>query len=246
LGDGGGFWGWSCARLTKDPESKAGVRGRPAWKRGRSECGQFCGGGALSLVFARSGAEVGRSHEARRNCSALRSRPGGSILQDMKMLCLALLLILVSNSLAQSTNTVAIDYEHAGLTRLVLHPAGPGVDGKLSLTWHTMRKSDGAVTTRQDMSSYDRHELDAWLTSSELSAFRQWAETNRFGRFQSPFPTKPGPATYGSAFETSLTVDANGSRRTLKWSGDSILPRELESAVSELVRLGDEVKKERK
>jgi hypothetical protein len=164
----------------------------------------------------------------------------------MKTLCFAFLLVLASNSLAQSTNTVGIEYEHAGLTRLALHPAGPGVDAKLSLTWHTARKSEGIVADRQDMSSFDRHELDAWLTPSELSTFRQWAETNRIGRFQSPFPTKPGPASYGSAFETSLTVDIDGSRRTLRWNGDSIVPRELESAVSELMRLGEEVKKGRK
>jgi hypothetical protein len=169
-----------------------------------------------------------------------------SIFPAMKTLCLGFLLVLASNSLAQTTNTVAIEYEYAGLSRLVLHPAGPGVDGKLSLTWHTLRKSEGAIQVRQDMSSYDRHELDAWLTPPELSTFRQWAETNRFSRFETSFPRKSGSASYASAFETSLTVVINGTRRTLKWNGDSIVPEELKSAVSELIRLGDEVKKERK
>jgi hypothetical protein len=162
----------------------------------------------------------------------------------MRVICLALFLLLTVNASAQSTNIVAIEYEHAGLTRLVLRPPNQKSDSQLSLTWHTHRKSD-ELATAQDIRSFDRHQLDAWPTSSELAKFRQWAQTNQFARFQTSFPSKPGPATYGSAFPTTLTVEIDGSRRSFKWTGDSEVPPEMASAVSGLMELAEHMKKTR-
>jgi hypothetical protein len=160
-------------------------------------------------------------------------------------LCGRLLPVLLAACGAQaesSTNSAAaltIAYRHAGLDRIEVK------DGRMFLTWHTLRRwDDGELAPeRQDMSSYDRHQVEVWLTAGELAGFRRWAGATPWAQFRPPFATRAGAPSYGAAFESDLTVVAGTNAHSLAWNGDSHLPAALAAAVTELQAMARRVEK---
>jgi hypothetical protein len=136
--------------------------------------------------------------------------------------------------------SLAVNYDHAGLTQIRIE------SGRLHYVWHTQRKfSRGEpATMRQDMTNYDRHEVVIWLTGDEVASVVKWIEARKVFDLPGAYPAK-AEKTYGSAFETSLSVTLEDRKHSISWNGDSAVTEELRATEKELVKICDEIRKDR-
>jgi hypothetical protein len=132
----------------------------------------------------------------------------------------------------------SLSYTHAGLTEITVK------DGKLLYVWHTPRRWDGDdVMVKGGLESYDRHQIDVWLTDRELGRFQDWVARHKVFAFDKDYPSAAPPdmASRAAAFKSGLSVVHGDKRRVVSWVGDSKTPKELETAVKELASLADEI-----
>jgi hypothetical protein len=137
----------------------------------------------------------------------------------------------------------SIDYGHAGLTAITVK------DGKLHYLWHTRRQWDDdkkGLPDRQSLDSYDRHQIDVWLTDKELGQFRAWVARHKVFEFDKDYPSASGGKSYGAVFESGLTVVQGDKKHGIGWVGDSKTPEALGVAVKELIELAAEIEKSRR
>jgi hypothetical protein len=134
----------------------------------------------------------------------------------------------------------SVSYTHAGLDDITIQ------DGKLRYVWHTeRRRDDGKLADRSNAESYDRHQVDIWLTDKELVRVRQWAARHKLFEFDRDYPSPPGSTSRGGAFQSSLSIVQGDKKHTIGWAGDSNTPKTLGVAVAELIVLADEIQKSR-
>jgi hypothetical protein len=132
----------------------------------------------------------------------------------------------------------SISYAYAGLTSIEVK------GGKLHYVWHTPRQD--TPLTPQSLEAYDRHKVEVWLTGKEQARFREWITRNKVFDFKKEYPHRPGPGTYGSAFQAGLTVVVGDKKHGAGWDGDSQTPETLGTAINELEALAKEVEKSRR
>jgi hypothetical protein len=105
-----------------------------------------------------------------------------------------------------------IVYSSAGLTKVEVSE-----EKQLHLAWHTGRlpfdKGDNSPM-RQSLEAYDSHSSVIYLTKSELSEFEKWIEKNGILNLKSKYP-EPEKKTYGSAFQSSLTVELDDKKYSI-------------------------------
>ena len=151
---------------------------------------------------------------------------------------IAITLVLPFLTVPASAIDLGVSYDHAGLTQINVQT------GHLRFVWHTLRKYDKPTPALQDMSSYDRHEVDIWLTDSEIDAISQWMKNSKVFDLPAMFPSKANQ-TYGSAFQTKLTVTLQGRKRSVAWDGDNLLTEEFRKAEIDFLRLCEGIRKDR-
>jgi hypothetical protein len=135
---------------------------------------------------------------------------------------------------------VAVNYDHAGLTQVRIE------NGRLHYVRHTQRKfgSGELAPMRQNMTNYDRHEVVIWLTGAEVASVVKWMETRKVFDLPGTYPAK-ADKTYGSAFETSLSVTLEDRKHSINWNGDCAVTEELRAAEKELVQICEGIRKDR-
>jgi len=159
----------------------------------------------------------------------------------MKRLALPAFCSLVFAATCDAADLVIV-YNHAGLTDVKVTERK-----QLHFGWHTRRLSfekGDSSPMRQSLEAYDSHSAVIWLTKAELSRFRQWVEQNGILDLKSKYP-EPEQKTYGSAFHSSLTVELDGRKHALSWTGDTQVPDALNEAVQKLVQMCHEVRQRR-
>ncbi len=137
---------------------------------------------------------------------------------------------------------VQIEYNHAGLT-------GVKIDEKnrLHLSWHTQRRpfdQKDISPMRQNFSAYDSHSSVIWLTKAELERLSNWAKNFHGLKLKPKYPEREKP-TYGSAFQSSLTVAFGDTKLSRSWTGDTKVPDSLHEAINKLVKICHEIRKSR-
>lgn len=129
----------------------------------------------------------------------------------------------------------SLSYTHAGLTSLTVK------DRKLKYVWHTLRKQDkGSGPLRASMESYDRHEIDVWLTEAEWQQFQECVRRNKLFKLDRTYPSTSKGAR-ASAYQSGLTFSLGGKTHGIGWVGDSKTPTNLDTAVNEMVQLADKI-----
>jgi hypothetical protein len=135
----------------------------------------------------------------------------------------------------------SVSYDHARLTTITVN------DGRLRYVWQTQRQLDEGESPLlpASLASYDRHEINVWLTKKEMARFREWVVRHKVFDFKKAYPTRPGAPTYGAAFQSGLTVVLGDRKHAVGWDGDSQTPETLAKAIQELTALAEEVQKSR-
>jgi len=134
----------------------------------------------------------------------------------------------------------SVSYTHAGLVEIIIK------DGKLHYVWHTeRRRDDGKPLDQSNVESYDRHQVDIWLTDKELVRVRQWATQHKLFEFDKDYPSPPGSTSRGGAFQSGLSIVQGDKKHAISWAGDSNTPKALGVAVAELIVLTDEIQRSR-
>jgi HEAT repeat protein len=129
-----------------------------------------------------------------------------------------------------------LSYTHAGLAEV-------SVKGdKLRYIWHTTRHWDEELKKKPGSLNYDRHEIHVWLTDKELERFRDWVGRHKVFDFDQEYPSS---SPRSSAFVSRLTVDRGDKMQSVSWVGDRKRPKELATAVHELLALAGEIQKSR-
>jgi hypothetical protein len=97
---------------------------------------------------------------------------------------------------------VCLSYDHAGLTEITVK------DGKLRYVWYTVRKWDDGqeVALRGSLESYDRHQVDVWLTDKELRRFQRWIARLKVFGFDKDYPSSSAGRGHSRTFRRRLTV----------------------------------------
>lgn len=141
----------------------------------------------------------------------------------------------------QASESFSIQYNHAGLRKIEIK------DGQLHHVWHFLRHfTEGEqMVMRQDLSSYDRYEAHIWLTQQELKRFQDWIAEQKIFRFKPVYKPPTELRTYGVAFKTSIFVTQADKTHSIEWTGDSEVPDRLKKAVDQLIKLCEEVQKNR-
>ena len=152
---------------------------------------------------------------------------------------LVIALLLLASCSSASAVAIGVDYDHAGLTQIRIKA------GRLHYVWHTLRKHDGPAPLRQDMSSYDRHEVHIWLTGQEADAIVQWMKKRKVFALPKKYPPRKQKKTYSSAFRSTLLVTLEDSKHSIAWTGEDQIPTSLEETVAELKRICDGIRKDR-
>lgn len=147
-------------------------------------------------------------------------------------------LVLLVSSVSAHAVAISVNYNHAGLTLIKIE------NGQLHYIWHTLRKRDKPLPVRQDMSSYDRHEVHIWLTDSEINAIVQWIKNRKVFDLPASYPVR-AQKTYGSAFQTTLSVTFEDQKHSIGWNGDSVISEELRDTESELIQLCEKIRNDR-
>lgn len=135
---------------------------------------------------------------------------------------------------------ITINYDHAGLSEIRVEA------GRLHYVWHTQRKfGQGELAAAwQDMTNYDRHEVDIWLTGDELASLVKWMDTHKVLELPANYPSRANK-TYGSAFQTTLSVTLEDRKHSMEWNGDSVLTEDIQVAERELLDLCGKLQKDR-
>jgi len=156
-----------------------------------------------------------------------------------------ILLALVSATFGFSAPSVqgaalAVNYDHAGLTQIRIER------GQLHYIWHTQRHfgTNELAPSRQDMTNYDRHEVHIWLTGDEIVSISKWMEGNKVFDLPSTYPSK-AEQTYGSAFQTTLSLTLEDRKHNIGWTGDSTITEALRGAEKALIELCEGIRKDR-
>jgi hypothetical protein len=133
-----------------------------------------------------------------------------------------------------------LSYDGAGLTKVSIK------DGKLHYLWHTRRK-DGITRDLGALISYDRHEVDIWLSEAELTQFEDWASRHKIFGFDSNYPSAstPGTVNRGDGFEHVLKIIQADKKHSVIWTGASTLPPTLQTAAADLMSLAKKIKDSR-
>jgi hypothetical protein len=130
-----------------------------------------------------------------------------------------------------------IEYGSAGLTSVKVDERS-----RLHFAWHTGRLD--TPLSLQSLDGYDSHSAVIWLTKAEMEKFRQWIEQNRILDLKPEYP-EPEQKTYGSAFQSSLSVELDRKKKSLAWSGDTKVPDTLHAAINALVKMCHEIRQTR-
>jgi hypothetical protein len=143
---------------------------------------------------------------------------------------------------AEKPAPLSLSYAHAGLTEITVK------DGKLHYVWHTERQWDDGKPGKPDSSSfasYDRHQVDVWLTDKELERFRTWVARHKPFEFDKDYPSASDGKSRGAAFQSGLTIVQGDRKHAVGWAGDSKTPKALGVAVGELIELADQIQRSR-
>ena len=159
----------------------------------------------------------------------------------MKTAILSLVGCLVIATTAAASD-LRIEYSHAGLTTVQVTK-----QRQLHFAWHTGRlpfeRGDNSPIL-QSLEGYDSHSSVIWLTKSELAEFKNWIEKHGILDLKSKYP-EPENKTYASTFHSSLTVEFDGKKHSIAWTGDTEIPDSLRDAVNKLVGLSHRIWKSR-
>jgi hypothetical protein len=156
------------------------------------------------------------------------------------LVCFAAFGLSVSLACAEEKAAFAISYSHARLDELTVEK------GTLHYVWHTLRKKDTPLPDKQSLDSYDRHQVDIRLTEKESAQFQDWIDEHKLFDLKESYPSASDGKSYGAAFESGLTISKGDHKRGIHWVGDSKTPKELDEAVSELIRIADAIEKSRR
>jgi hypothetical protein len=138
-------------------------------------------------------------------------------------------------------------YESSSLTKIEVSELKPSSRWQMRFTWHTLcapvdEKDD--FGDHQSLESFDTHSTEIKLTTAELAQLENWVKQYEIFDLKSEYP-ESSVRTYGSAFVSSLTVELDGKKFTLKWTGDTKLPKNLGDAIDKLVQICQEIRKSR-
>jgi hypothetical protein len=157
----------------------------------------------------------------------------------MKSMTVATFLLAASVSAA---GELLIEYKHAGLMRVSVTERK-----QLDFAWTTGRlpfDEQDASPMRQTMEAYDSHGATIWLTKSEMEQLRKWIADSKIFDLESAYP-EPEQKTYGSAFHSSLSVEVDGKKKSVAWTGDTKVPDTLRTAINALVKMCQDIRRSR-
>jgi hypothetical protein len=136
---------------------------------------------------------------------------------------------------------ISLSYASASLTEITV------TDGKLRYVWHTPRKRDDETGPAESCpTEYDRHQIDVRLTDKELGKFREWVARHKVFEFAKDYPSSSGGRSRGAAYQSGLTVVQGDKKQTVTWVGDSKTPKELDTAIGELISFADALENSRR
>lgn len=146
-----------------------------------------------------------------------------------------------SAALSEPAPSVAVHYDYAGLTQIKIER------GQLHYVWHAERHygKDRLAPARADMSAFDRYEAHIWLTDEEIASVRKWIDDHKVLGMPATYEDRGPQETYGSAFNSVLSVALGERKHSIGWTGDSRIPEKLEIAVSKLEAIGDQIRDKR-
>jgi hypothetical protein len=159
----------------------------------------------------------------------------------MKAMILSGVGLLLVASMATAEG-IKIVYSSAGLTKVEVTE-----QKQLQFVWHTGRlpfEEGDSSPMQQSLAAYDSHSATIWLTKAEMETFRQWIDQNGILDLKTEYP-EPEQKTYGSAFHSSLSVELDGKKKSLAWTGDTKVPDPLLTAINKLVQMCQEIRKSR-
>jgi hypothetical protein len=140
-----------------------------------------------------------------------------------------------------------IVYDSSSLTKIEVSELKPSSRWQMRFTWHTpcapVDEKDN-FGEHQSLESFDKHSAEIKLTTAELARLENWVKQNEIFDWKSEYP-ESSVQTYGSAFPSSLTVEMDGKKYTLKWTGDTKVPKNLGDAIDKLVQICQEIRKSR-
>ena len=135
----------------------------------------------------------------------------------------------------------SLSYASAGLTEITV------TDGKLRYVWHTPRRQDDEAGPLQSCpTEYDRHQIDVRLTDKELEKLRDWGARHKVFEFAKDYPSSSGGRSRGAAYQSGLSVVQGDKKQAVTWVGDSKIPKELGTAMHELISLADKIENSRR
>jgi hypothetical protein len=135
----------------------------------------------------------------------------------------------------------SLSYAYAGLTEITV------TDGKLRYVWHTPRRQDDEAGPLQSCpTEYDRHQIDVRLTDKELGTFREWVARHEVFGLAKDYPSSSGGRARGAAYRSGLSVVQGDKKQAVTWVGDSKIPKDLDTAISELTSLADKIENSRR
>jgi hypothetical protein len=133
-----------------------------------------------------------------------------------------------------------LSYSDAGLTEILIK------DAKLHYVWHTDRHfEDSKLVALGSLENYDRHQIDVWLTDTELQRFRNWVAQHQVFKFEKEYPSPSGGSSRGAAFRSALTVSDGNHTHSVFWVGDSKVPIGLGTATDALRSCAADIEKSR-
>jgi hypothetical protein len=157
----------------------------------------------------------------------------------MKSMIVCILLLVACVSVG---GELLIEYKHAGLLRVSVTERK-----QLDLAWTTGRcpfDELDASPMRQTIEAYDSHGATIWLTKSEMEQLRKWIVDGKIFELESAYP-EPEQKTYGSAFHSSLSVELDGKKKSVAWTGDTKVPSTLHTAINALVKMCQDIRQSR-